>query len=257
MTILRSFLTHPLARGHNLDDPQTTILHQQIIQEKAFLKRIYEEWYRSLSVHLDPSSKRILEIGSGAGFLKESFPQLLTSDLLHLPWLTLVMDAVQIPIMYDSLDALVLVNVLHHISDIEGFMNEASRCVRPGGKIAMIEPWVTTWSKVIYTNFHHEPFDPDATFWRFETHGPLSGAYGALPWMVFERDRQLFEERFPMWKIAEIRLMTPFTYLLSGGVSMRSLMPGWTYGFWRRVEALLQPLAPHLAMFAQIELIKR
>jgi hypothetical protein len=46
----------------------------------------------------------------------------------------------------------------------------------------------------------------------------------------------------------------PFRYLLSGGVSMRSLMPGWMFGFWRGLEATLGPWHHHLAMFARIVL---
>jgi hypothetical protein len=86
--------------------------------------------------------------------------------------------------------------------------------------------------------------------------GPLSGANGALLWILFERDRERFLKAFPMWQIADIRLSTPLTYLLSGGVSMRALMPGWTYSFLSRVEALLQPLAHHVAMFARVVLVR-
>jgi hypothetical protein len=45
--------------------------------------------------------------------------------------------------------------------------------------------------------------------------------------------------------------MMPLGYLLSGGVSMRGLMPGWTYGAWRAVDRLL---SPSMAMFAHIVL---
>jgi len=48
----------------------------------------------------------------------------------------------------------------------------------------------------------------------------------------------------------------PFRYLLSGGVSGRSLMPGWSFTFWRKLENLLQPWMNHLAMFALIVLRK-
>lgn len=46
--------------------------------------------------------------------------------------------------------------------------------------------------------------------------------------------------------------MMLFSYLLSGGVSMRSLMPGWMY---RPIGAFEQLLSQkHWAMFALIEL---
>ncbi len=46
--------------------------------------------------------------------------------------------------------------------------------------------------------------------------------------------------------------MMPFSYLLSGGVSMRSLMPGWMYGPVRSLEQMLNQ--QQWAMFALIEL---
>ena len=46
----------------------------------------------------------------------------------------------------------------------------------------------------------------------------------------------------------------PFRYLLSGGVSLRSLTPGWTYGLWRWVENRMQPWMNHWGMFAHIVL---
>jgi hypothetical protein len=50
--------------------------------------------------------------------------------------------------------------------------------------------------------------------------------------------------------------MMPFRYLISGGVSLRSLMPGWTFSIWRFVEDLLRPWMKTWAMFAQITLRK-
>jgi len=48
----------------------------------------------------------------------------------------------------------------------------------------------------------------------------------------------------------------PFRYLLSGGVSRRSLTPNWSFPLWRTIENLLQPWMRHLAMFALVALIK-
>jgi hypothetical protein len=149
-----------------------------------------------------------------------------------------------------------MTDVLHHLPQPRRFFSEAARCVRSGGVIVMIEPWVTPWSRLIYTKLHHEPFRPEATEWEFPPSGPLSGANGALPWILFERDRTQFEQEFPQWRIQLIKPMMPFRYLISGGVSMRSLMPGWTFSSWRRLEWLFQPWMKSWAMFVQIVLRK-
>ena len=118
----------------------------------------------------------------------------------------------------------------------------------------MLEPWVTRWSTFVYTHLHHEPFDPTAREWIIPAGGPLSGANGALPWIMFGRDRLQFQKEFPMWQIEAILPIMPLVYLVSGGVSMRQLMPGWSFPVWRRVERWLERGENPPAMFAQIVL---
>ena len=144
--------------------------------------------------------------------------------------------------------------VLHHLPEPRRFFAEAIRCVRPGGVVSMIEPWVSNWSHFIYTRLHHEAFNPDSHLWEFPSSGPLSGANGALPWILFVRDCAKFEKEFPEWQIELIQPMIPFRYLLSGGVSLRTLAPPWSFGLWTQIERALSPWNNHLAMFAQITL---
>jgi hypothetical protein len=121
--------------------------------------------------------------------------------------------------------------------------------------MVMSEPWVTSWSRFVYQNFHHEPFQPDQPEWEIVPGGPLSGANGALPWMIFERDRDRFQRQHPEWEITEIIPHTPIRYLLSGGVSKRSLIPVWGGTAVSRLEQILDPWRDQLAMFAFIVLI--
>jgi hypothetical protein len=84
----------------------------------------------------------------------------------------------------------------------------------------MIEPGNTVWRRFVYQNFHHETFDPKVG-WVFESKGPLSTANGAIPWIVFHRDRAMFLEQYPDFKIIKTQFHTPFRYLLSGGFTLR------------------------------------
>lgn len=248
--LLSRLLAHPLTRGLSVDDPLTTKLRRQIVRDKPFLESIYREWYELLHSCL-PEGKRVLELGSGAGFLGEVIPNVLTSEVFPTDGVALVADARRLPIRDAALDAIVMTDVFHHIPDVEAFLRDAARCVRTGGRMVMIEPWRTPWSRWIYRNLHPEPFEPDSN-WVLPATGPLSGANGALPWIVFSRDRQRFEELFPEWQPPTIRLLMPLSYLLSGGVSLRTLMPGWSYRYWRALERCLpQGIC---AMFALIVL---
>jgi SAM-dependent methyltransferase len=252
--MLKDLLTHPLARGIDLDDPRTTILRKRILEEKRFLRHIYEEWYQLLLASLPPMEGLVLELGTGAGFLRDFLPGLITSDVLPLPDMSVVMNAYQIPFQDASLRGILMIDVLHHLAAPRTFFAEATRCVKPGGVITMIEPWVTPWSRLVYTLLHHEPFHPEATQWEFPTSGPLSGANGALPWMMFHRDRCRFTSEFPEWRVRSIDPDMPLSYLLSGGVSWRSFMPAAAFKPVRWLEKHLKPWNHGLAMFARISL---
>lgn len=70
--------------------------------------------------------------------------------------------------------------------------------------------------------------------------------------MIFGRDRRKFERAFSCWEITRIRLHTPFAYLLSGGLSMRTLFPEEWFDTVKRIERLLSPVMETFAMFATI-----
>jgi SAM-dependent methyltransferase len=255
--VIKTLLAHPLTRGMDLDDPRTTELRRRIIRENKFLFKIYQEWYRALATELEPAGGLYLELGSGAGFLRECVPHLITSEILPVPGLDVVLDGHQLPFASQSLSGIAMIDVLHHLPQVRCFLSEAARTVRSGGTTVMIEPWVSLWSRWVYRHLHHEPFQPDAECWEFPASGPLSGANSALPWMVFRRDRVQFDAEFPEWQIACVRPFMPFRYLVSGGVSQRALMPSWTFGFWALLENMLWPWMSSWAMFALIVLRRR
>ncbi|MCX7114111.1 MAG: class I SAM-dependent methyltransferase [Proteobacteria bacterium] len=138
MGILDKLLGHPLTRGLSVDDPRTTLLRRSIIQDKAFLRALYAEWYKRIIGAL-PKKDDVLELGSGAGFLQQFLPDVITSEVFEMPGVRLIADACDLPLPDKSLDAIVMTDVFHHIPDVGRFLLEATRCVRQRGKIVMIE----------------------------------------------------------------------------------------------------------------------
>jgi hypothetical protein len=147
-----------------------------------------------------------------------------------------------------------MTNVFHHLADPAGFLSEAARCTRPAGALVMVEPWLSTWSRWVYSSLHHEPCEPARADWLVREGGALSGANSALPWIVFERDFHRFQRDFPAWRLRRVERMMPLRYLVAGGVSLRTLAPAASYSLWAAAERLLRPWMPHLAMFALIVL---
>ncbi len=232
------------------------MFHRKIILEKKFLKKLYLEWYSVfLDTRISVSKGKCVELGSGGGFLKDREPSIITSDVLPLPHVDMTFSALKMPFDDGELSALFMLDTFHHIPDSLQFLKEANRVLKSGGKIIMIEPANSWWGRIIYKNFHHEPFDEKGG-WQIPESGPMSGANGALPWIVFERDIELFNKEFPELKIESTNYHTPLRYLLSGGVSYKSFLPGFTFGFFTFIDRLLSSLTKQLSMFVTICIIK-
>ena len=237
----------------DLDSPERTIQHGLIISQKKKLKEIYTDWYNCLKLNSNyHEGGKFLELGSGAGFIKEVMPEIITSDILPLPSCDLVLDCTKMPFEENYLDGIVMIDVFHHIQKVELFLGEVQRTLKPNGILAMSEPWYCNWSKFIYSNFHHEPFDTGGD-WNIPELGPLSGANGALPWIVFHRDLDFFNSKFPQLKLKSIQYHTPIRYLLSGGVSHKQIVPNWIFDGFKFFDKHLASKSFHLFAFITIQ----
>jgi SAM-dependent methyltransferase len=256
MSLLKKLKLPEIHSGKPADDAAMTLLHREILGRKPFLRRLYVDFYKELAdaVGYTPDTT-VVELGSGGGFIKELYPKIITSDVLELTTVDKIFSACAMPFADDSLNAIMMIDVLHHIPDVRAFFREARRCLRPGGRVAMVEPANTPWGRFIYKNFHHEVFNP-AAGWEFESLGPLSTANGAIPWIIFHRDRRQFESEFPSLRVVQTRFHTPFCYLLSGGFTLRQLAPAWSYPVFKALEFCLSPLNSLLGMFETIILEK-
>jgi SAM-dependent methyltransferase len=240
-----------------IDSPERTVLHGKIIREKKFTEKLYRQWYSEFEDCLSRCPKgKLIELGSGGGFLKEIIPSVLTSDILELEGNDLCFSALDMPFEDHSVAAIFMIDTFHHIPDSAQFLKEVDRVLMPGGKMLMIEPANSIFGRFIYQNFHHEPFLPKAKDWTIPASGPMSGANGALPYIVFERDYERFKKEFPSLKRSKPRYRNPLLYLLSGGVSFKQLLPDFTYEFVSFFDNILPRFFPFFSMFVKIELTK-
>ncbi len=241
------------------DHPARVVLHRRIIESKRNLQEVYRSFYRRLIQELPETRTGVLvEMGSGAGFLKHLLPGVLTSDVIAVNGVDLCFSAEEMPFHAGSMDGLLMVDVFHHIPDTSAFLREVERCLVPGGRLIMVEPANTLFSRIVFRRFHHEDFEVEAG-WGFEFKGPLSSANAALPWIVFVRDRlgKLAAEH-PSLSVLKTEIHSPFQYLLTGGLSFRSLVPG--LGILKMVETIEGALAPwmgRLGLFMTVVVERR
>jgi len=257
MTLLRFLQLPYMSKVKDLDATQTIILHSKIIQKNIFLKNIYTDFYMVFRDSLLglPKRSKLVELGSGGGFLKKIIPDVITSDVIKLPNVDLHLSATHMPFKNESVDRFFMLNVIHHVHDARLFFKEVTRCLKRNGKLIAIEPANTVWSRFINKHFNYEDFDPQGD-WVFKSQNPLLDANGALPWIIFVRDRKKFEKLFPYLKIRKIILHTPIRYLVSGGLSYRPFLPSWTYPIVKTIEELVRQVSNYIGMYYTIEIEK-
>ena len=208
-----------------LDNPDRIVEIRAVIDRKPALRRFYTEMYGKYAACLAncPEDHFAVELGSGGGFAQRIIPELVTTDVLRYDGVDRVLDATSMPFEDHSVRFFGMINVFHHISDVGAFLREAGRCLVSGGRLLVIDQHPGLSSKPLLTYLHHEPFRPDAKNWGFGSTGPLSGANGALAWIVFVRDRWRFTEEFPELHLLRYCPFAPLTYWLSGGLKAWSL----------------------------------
>jgi SAM-dependent methyltransferase len=246
---MMSWLKEPQLQGQTPGTVHFFATQKKIIRERPLLKWAYDDWYARLLADARSVAEPglLVELGSGGSYLKDLEPAIITSDV-DAGIADQVIDARRLPFADNSVKAFFLTHVLHHIPDAEAFFAEAQRTLVPGGVISMIEVAHTPFARFFFKNFHHEPYRDECREWPFAQNDSMMDSNQALSWMIFARDRKRFEKLYPRLKIQAVDYLPWLAYLLSGGVTMRYLIPNFMNAPIRGAEFLLSPLAPLFAL---------
>ncbi|WP_420155732.1 class I SAM-dependent methyltransferase [Siphonobacter sp.] len=234
--------------------------HRKKWHEKKILRIIYSEWYQMILKDLSPVSGPTVELGGGGGNFKEFKPDVITSDIEPHPWIDLVFDAHQMPFQAGEVSNLVMVDVLHHLSNPVHFLEEAYRVLQPGGRLIMLEPYPSPFSLPIYRKFHPEPFIMDVDYFSktgIDQKDPWD-ANQAIPYLLFYRDRKKFEERFKgRLQIKQQNRLSCLLYPASGGFENKSFIPDGLIPLFQFAEKMLTPVRSLLAFRCYVVLEKK
>jgi SAM-dependent methyltransferase len=232
--------------------------HLVLWQRKPELRLVYEVWFDLLLEQI-PKGAVTVEIGAGMGTFaahaRRQRPDLrwIATELAVTRWNDVVADALRLPFPDASVDAVVGVDVLPHLARPGWFFKEAARVLRPGGRVALVEPWVTPLSFVIYRFFHQESCsfsDPAQPFAASgDTNKDAFDGNAAVLNLVVRRTSG------PSWSalgFAPPRLerINGLAYLLTLGFRKASLLPAAAAPAAIRVDRWLRPLAALLALRA-------
>lgn len=231
---------------------------KRLILGRPLLKWCYDGWYARLlaDARSVAGPGGLLELGSGGSYLKDLEPAVITSDVVD-GVADRVVDGRALPFPDDSLKALFLTHVFHHIPDAAAFFREAQRTLVSGGVISMIEVAHTPFARFFFRRFHHEPYRDELAEWTFDQRDSMMDSNQALSWLVFVRDREKFQAQFPKLVIEKTEFLPWLAYLLTGGVTGRCLVPKFLARPLIRLEHLLRPLAPLFSLHWHIRVRKK
>jgi len=249
-TLLSKFFANPDVENADLNSTASIALHREIIRKNPLLQAYYcyvYKYYAKIENSLSYLNGPSLEIGSGGGFLKEYIPVVITSDVVPSDGIDKVEDVTRLSFGNNSLKAVYANGVLHHVKDPVRCLTEIQRVLLPGGMFVCNEPSSTLFGYFQNRHFHHEYTNRFTKEWRIEKGGEggrLTGANMALPFIIFKRDRKLFEGKFKKLKIKSIIYHDFLRYCLSGGLSYRPFVPARLCGVVNMLEAMAKPLMP-------------
>jgi SAM-dependent methyltransferase len=235
--------------------------HRRTWAENPALRALYAEWYGRIADALpSPAAGPRVEIGSGPGFARNFVSDLELTDLVRAPWHDREVSADALPYRDASLGAIVLLDVLHHLPSPRRFFAEAVRVLRPGGRLVMCEPYISTLSYLVYKLFHDEPLawrvDPLADHAAGDARDPFDSNQ-AIPTLLFGRARPAFEAAFPALAIRHLEHLAGPSYPASGGFSRAPLLPWPVWSFLHRLEARLPSAVLRRIGFRLLVVIER
>ena len=200
--------------------------HRAIWHEKPVLRAIYSDFYSRIVARC--AVGRTLEVGGGSGNLKEFRGDVVSTDIVPMPWLDAAADAQALPFRSNSFANVVAVDVVHHVERPVRFLSEAYRVLEPDGRLVLLEPAITPVSWVFYKLFHEEPVVMGA---NPLADGPLDpgrkpfDANQAIPTLLFGRYREQMLATFPGLCVEHYEWLSLVAYPLSGGFRSWSLVP--------------------------------
>jgi SAM-dependent methyltransferase len=237
--------------------------HRRVWERKPFLRATYAR-YHDMILARCPKEARTLELACGLGHLSDAarargHERWLATDLLAVRHASLRCDALALPFGAGSLERIVFIDMLHHLSAPKRFFREAARVLAPGGEVVAVEPWVTLLSYPVWRFFHQEGCDLSRDIEAPFADGGAKRAYegdGGLTTLVCTRISR--EE----WRVLgfEAVVVEPFNdmaYLSTRGFREGRDAPGLVYRALRSTfDRALSPLAPWLGVRALIRWVR-
>jgi SAM-dependent methyltransferase len=243
----------PLLKGMDVDGDGRMDLHRKMLTKKRMLREVFIDFhhtFKKLNNKFFLGSGFEIELGAGVSPIRDSFPEVLATDIVDAEHLDRVINAEDMALKDNSVRSIYGQNCFHHFPHPDKFFSELDRVLQPGGGVVLLEPYYGPIATFLYKRlFRTEGFDKQYPSWEVAVEGPMNGANQALSYIVFERDKAEFERKYPSLKIVHHELAGNYLkYLLSGGLNFRQILPDSFTGLVGLLEKLISPLNRWIAL---------
>jgi SAM-dependent methyltransferase len=221
-----------IGEGRSFVPDPRQVERDRVWKEKASLRILYTDYYSRLIAACPDGS--LLDIGGGTAHVKNVRSDVLSIDILPFPGIDVVCDAHSLTFPDSKFAGIIMIDVLHHLERPIVFLNEASRVLRPGGVLAMIEPGMSTIAYPFYHYLHQEPadvrIDPFLPGPAKSSRDPYD-ANQAIPTLLFSAaNRSRLNEQVPKLTLRQVDWLSLFAFPLSGGFKSWCLVPSQLAG---------------------------
>jgi len=213
---------------------------------KPLLQLIYDDFYHLIAQKVNQEiDGKIVELGSGIGNLKKSIKNCITTDLFPNPWIDQTENAYRLSFENNTVSNLILFDVFHHLQFPEEAFNEFNRVLKPGGRIIIFDPAISALGLLIYGAFHHEPVSCFKEIkWQAPTNfdlinSPYYAAQGNASRIFNYKKKKYAKYLNEHWKIIQVKKMSAFSYVASGGYKKKQLYPTKWYSMTKQCDKIL------------------
>lgn len=253
MSWIADLLRDESVKNIDVDGEERLRAHTRMLAQKPILMDVFREFHQLfdlLDKRFFSGNGTRVEIGAGVSPIRDSYPDVLATDIISGPELDRVLDAENMDFPDGSVRAIFGQNCFHHFPHPNRFFEELERVLVPGGGAILLEPYHGPFAAFLFRRmFHTEGYDKDYPLWETPISGPMNGANQALSYIIFERDRTKFEQFFPRLRIVHQETCSNYLmYLFSGGLNFRQFWPNWAAPLLSLIQKLLSPLNHWLAL---------
>jgi len=208
------------------------------IRARWHVKHTFRQYYRTeyfaRLLNHGAATGRCLEVGAGPGLFGLDHRSDVVTDIDAWPWVDLAADVHALPFADGLFDVTVGIDVLHHFARPGDALCEIGRVLSPGGRLILIEPWVSAFGWYIYRYLVHEDcaWMDDPWSHAFPAgKSPMDGNT-TIPRQLFEADPQRFYAKTGL-NILRVEPFAVASMILTGGTR--------TWGLpWPIIRALIR-----------------